>query len=191
MLIILGKSGTGKSALCNEVEKNSDFHKAVTYTTREMRAGEQDGKDYHFVSPETFQQMIQENQLMEYVCFHDVITSKGKQDLFYGSAKKDYLDPNQMIILNPEGLRNVLTNTADDSQLCSILLTAPEDLLRKRLANRGDNPLEVDRRLHADALDFAGLENSVDYVLDADTNITDLCNQMLALASQRCKKRVP
>lgn len=184
MLIILGKSGTGKSTLCGKLEKISNFRKAITYTTREMRSGEQNGKDYHFVSPETFQQMIQENQLMEYVCFHDVITSKGNQDLFYGSAKKDYLDPNQMIILNPEGLRSVLTNTADDSQLCSILLTAPEDLLRKRLANRGDNPLEVDRRLHADALDFAGLENSVDYILDADTNITDLCNQVLALASQ-------
>lgn len=191
MLIILGKSGTGKTTLCSELEKISNFHKAVTYTTREMRSGEQDGKDYHFVSPETFQQMIQEDQLMEYVCFHDVITSNGKQDLFYGSAKKDYLDPNQMIILNPEGLRSVLANTADNSQLCSILLTVPEDLLRERLANRGDNPLEVDRRLHADAIDFANLKNSVDYVLNADTNITVLCNQVLALTSQLCKKRVP
>lgn len=188
MLIILGKSGTGKTTLCESLEKVSNLHKTVTYTTREKRPGEIEGKDYHFISTEAFKKMIQNNELMEYVCFHDVITSQGKQDLFYGSAKKDFLDPNQMIILNPEGLRSVLKNTTDSSKFCSILLDASESVLKARLKNRGDNPLEVDRRLHADALDFSGLKKEVDYVLNSNTEISQLRDQVLQILNQPQKK---
>lgn len=188
MLIILGKSGTGKTTLCESLEKVSDFSKAVTYTTREMRQGEIDGKDYHFISTEAFKEMIQNKELMEYVCFHDVITSHGKQDLFYGSAKKDYLDPNQMIILNPEGLRSVLKNATESSDFCSILLDAPESTLKARLKTRGDNPFEVDRRLHADAFDFSGLEKEVDYVIKSNIEVSQLRDQVLQLLHQSHKK---
>ena len=189
MLIILGKSGVGKTSLCNYLESVSTLRKAVTYTTREMRPNEINGKDYHFVSNEDFQKMIQNNELMEYVCFHDVITSKGKQNLFYGSAKKDYLDPNQMIILNPEGLKSVLKNSTNKFNFCSILLDAPEPVLRKRLQTRGDNPLEINRRLRSDSLDFAGLENQVDFVLNGNSEISQLGKQVLSLLNQQSHKK--
>ena len=54
MLILVGKIGSGKTTVVNELVQNFGYEKAVTDTTRPKRPGEIEGVDYHFLTKEEF-----------------------------------------------------------------------------------------------------------------------------------------
>ena len=67
LVVVSGFSGAGKGTLMKELLKQYDnYALSVSATTRQPREGERDGEDYFFVSREHFQQMIEENKLVEY-----------------------------------------------------------------------------------------------------------------------------
>ena len=67
LVVLSGPSGVGKDAVLTRMkELGRPFYYVITATTRPCRAGEKDGKDYHFLSQEKFQQMINEKQLLEW-----------------------------------------------------------------------------------------------------------------------------
>jgi guanylate kinase len=68
--IISAPSGSGKSTLVNELLKlvpSLDF--SISYTTRALRGSEQNGKQYHFVSREEFEQMVRDDEFLEHANF--------------------------------------------------------------------------------------------------------------------------
>ena len=67
LIVLSGPSGVGKDAvLARMKELGRPLHCVVTATTRSQRAGEKNGVDYHFLSQEEFQQMIDKGQLLEW-----------------------------------------------------------------------------------------------------------------------------
>ena len=54
IICVIGKAAVGKDTLVNELLKDNQYRKAISYTTRPKRAGEIDGKDYYFISLEEF-----------------------------------------------------------------------------------------------------------------------------------------
>ncbi|GAV60895.1 Guanylate_kin domain-containing protein [Cephalotus follicularis] len=67
ILVISGPSGVGKDAVISKLrDSRHNLHFLVTATTRPMRPGEVNGKDYFFVSKEEFLSMVERNQLLEY-----------------------------------------------------------------------------------------------------------------------------
>ncbi len=72
MLIIASPSGAGKSSISrNLLEQDKNLSLSVSLTTRKMREGEIDGKDYHFISVEKFKQMREAGQVLEWAKVHD------------------------------------------------------------------------------------------------------------------------
>lgn len=70
LIVITGPSGVGKGTLVRKLlDYYPNLHLSVSATTRLPRANEIDGRDYFFVSKETFRQMIQENKLLEWAEF--------------------------------------------------------------------------------------------------------------------------
>lgn len=71
LIVLSGPSGVGKGtvrkALFEIPGHNLDY--SVSMTTRSMRPGEVDGKDYYFVTREEFEQRIKENKFLEYAEF--------------------------------------------------------------------------------------------------------------------------
>ena len=63
VLVLVGKSGSGKSRIERELASNFRYEKAVSTTTREIRNGEVDGIDYHFVNDEEFNKMMINDKL--------------------------------------------------------------------------------------------------------------------------------
>jgi len=67
LIILSGPSGVGKSTICKEVvARLPDTHLSVSVTTRPPGPGEQDGREYWFISREEFRRRIEQGQLLEY-----------------------------------------------------------------------------------------------------------------------------
>ena len=66
VFVISAPSGSGKTTICRMlVDKVKDIELSVSYTTRRMKKGETDGKDYHFVNDEIFDKMINLGAFLE------------------------------------------------------------------------------------------------------------------------------
>jgi guanylate kinase len=71
LFIVSAPSGAGKTTLCRKaVDYFSDLRHSISYTTRLPRKGEINGADYHFINKETFQQMINKCEFMEWAEVH-------------------------------------------------------------------------------------------------------------------------
>jgi guanylate kinase len=67
LIVITGPSGVGKGTLVHQLlQRFPNLHLSVSITTRPPRAGELDGRDYYFVSRDSFQQMIRQGKLLEW-----------------------------------------------------------------------------------------------------------------------------
>jgi guanylate kinase len=81
MLIVSSPSGAGKTTLCNMLRSQfPDLRFSVSHTTRKPRPTEVDGREYHFVDKETFEQMVRAQAFAEWAKVHDH---------YYGTSKKE------------------------------------------------------------------------------------------------------
>ena len=66
-LVISAPSGTGKTTVCRElVRRDPRLVFSISHTTRAPRAGEVDGRDYHFLSPAAFAEMVEAGAFLEH-----------------------------------------------------------------------------------------------------------------------------
>ncbi|EUA90736.1 guanylate kinase [Mycobacterium ulcerans str. Harvey] len=78
MVVLSGPSAVGKSTVVRCLrERIPNLHFSVSATTRAPRPGEVDGVDYHFVTPESFQQMIDQGELLEWAEIHGGLHRSG------------------------------------------------------------------------------------------------------------------
>lgn len=67
LVVISGPSGVGKDSVLQRLqERGVTFHFVVTATSRPIRPAEQDGRDYHFVSRARFEELIADDELIEW-----------------------------------------------------------------------------------------------------------------------------
>lgn len=173
MIVLLGKTASGKDTILNELVKKYNYRKMITYTTRPMRKGEIQDKTYHFISDEEFLKKKEEDFFLEYNEFNTV------DDIWrYGSAKEDYLNATNdtVIILTPSGLSALkvyIARQKADIDIIPIYIYANNNTIGKRLKKRGDKKEEADRRIKADNVDFDGVQNVVDRIF-YNNNTNDL-----------------
>ena len=70
LFLVSGPSGSGKSTLCRRLESEGEAEFSVSCTTRQPRGGEVDGRDYHFLSRETFAARIAAGEYLEHAEVH-------------------------------------------------------------------------------------------------------------------------
>jgi len=157
MIVLVGKTCSGKNALKKVLTEKYDFESVVTVTSRPPRVGEVDGKDYYFVTKDEFLKLINMGIFAEYTSYQ---VANG-DTWYYGSLLKDYKE-NSVIILNPSGLRQIKEQGIPHD---SFYIYANEEVIRERANLRGDDKKELLRRLEADKKDFEELEKEVDFFL--------------------------
>ena len=82
-------SGAGKTTLNRRlVAEHPEVIIATSHTTRPIRAGETDGKDYYFIDEKKFRQMVADNEMLEWAVVHDKLygTSKSEMDRIEGNG---------------------------------------------------------------------------------------------------------
>lgn len=172
LYVIAAPSGAGKTSLVKAlVENSSDLNVAISHTTRPRRPHEQDGVNYHFVSPALFAKMLQEGEFVEYARVFDN---------HYGtswSAIHSILATGKDIILEIDwqGASQILKVIPD---CISIYILPPSlETLKTRLQQRGQDDSDViEQRMNA-AVDEISHFGEFDFLVvndDFDIALADL-----------------
>lgn len=178
-IVLLGASGSGKSTIENELATHHGFEKIISYTTRQPRNEEVNGKDYYFTENNTFAAMISTGVLAEY--------DEYSQGRLYGTLKADYADGNKVVVLTPNGLRQLKQSCPNDN-IFTVLVNASLGTRVKRYIDRCgvnqftfDDKNEIAARVERDFSMFLGLEREVNLVVDNNegTNINDVVKEIL------------
>jgi guanylate kinase len=151
LFVIAAPSGAGKTTLVHEIMRsNNDLRFSISYTTRPRRNTETDGEDYHFVSPEAFQTMVEAGDFLEHA---EVF------DYRYGTSKthvEDLLNAGNNVILEIDwqGAQQVRGHMPD----CRSIFILPPSVgeLQRRLTGRAtDSPEVIDRRFRDAVADMS------------------------------------
>jgi len=154
IFIISAPSGCGKTSLVRGISRSYNFLElTISYTTRKMRRGEIDGKDYYFISPELFKNKVNKGEFIEHEAVYDNnygttydsindIVNLGKDALleidYKGMIKIKKMIPNAISIYilppNLEELKNRLVERGLDAQ----------DVINKRIS-KAENELKYSR----------------------------------------------
>lgn len=155
LFVLIGKSGSGKDTVLEQLIHNYGYKKVISYTTRPMRDGEMDGINYHFVSDKVFKSMIETGEAIEYNTFE---TSQGY--CYYGTHKdilKDLENSNLICIKEPKGTQQLINVLGSKNVIPIVLERDGKERIISSL-KRGDNWLEVCRRGLADHEDFTEID---------------------------------
>lgn len=166
MIIVIGKTCSGKDTIVNKLVNDYGYNKIITYTTRPMRDNEQQDVTYHFISEKEFLKMADNEAFAE----ARVYTTK-LGVWYYGTALEDLerADDNSIIILSPEGCQHVLNKLKTKPTV--VYVYAKINILFDRLKNRGDNHGEAMRRMSSDNIDFEYASSMADYIVDNSDNV--------------------
>ena len=163
LVVVSGFSGSGKGTLMKAlVEKYHQYALSISATTRQPRPGEENGREYFFVTREAFQKMAEENELIEYAQYVED---------YYGTPREyveKQLASGRDVILEIE-IQGALRIKEQYPDALLLFVTPPSaEELKRRLTNRGTESAEViEARLKRAAEEAEGVE-AYDYIVVND-----------------------
>lgn len=179
LIVITGPSGVGKGSLVKKLLATSTkYSLSVSATTRKIREGEENGREYYFISEKEFDDLIQKNGFLEWAQFagarYGTLRSEVEQKTKLG----------QKLILEIElaGARQIKKSTPQ----AAFIFIAPESLevLRDRLLQRGtESEIEIEDRIQIAKEEIAA-QAEFDFILvndDLETSFKQLLNYCQSL----------
>ena len=162
MIVLCGKTASGKDTVTKELI-DLGMERLVTYTSRPMRKGEENGVEYWFFSEGQFKTLEKEGVFLETTSY----TVANGKTWHYGTPILG-LEENKVIVMNPDGVKKII----DYKKYTPVIfyLHVDEEVLKERLKLRGDNEEESHRRLAADNADFSDIEQYYDFKIDNTTS---------------------
>ncbi|MGM0422794.1 MAG: guanylate kinase [Pseudomonadota bacterium] len=185
MFVLSSPSGAGKTTISRLLmERDDNIRVSISATTRNIRPGEVDGQHYHFVSPEKFDEMIENKEFLEYANVF------GKQ---YGTPRAPVEEALQrgtdvLFDIDWQGTRRISEQAAQD--VVSIFILPPSwDELENRLKSRGqDSPAEIEFRMSRAVQEISHYAE-YDYVI-INRDLEDALRRVQAiLVAERMKRR--
>jgi len=163
LFVIAAPSGAGKTSLVKALlERKPELHVSISYTTRKMRPTEEDGREYHFVSPADFQRLVDQGLLLEYAQVFDNHYGTGRRPVESELARGN----NVVLEIDWQGARQVRKTLPE---CVTIFILPPSRLsLEERLRNRRTDSEEVIARRLRDAVGDMSHWNEFDYVVVND-----------------------
>ncbi len=161
--IVAAPSGGGKTSLVEAaIDKMDKLIRSVSFTTREKRVGEVDGKDYVFVDIAEFERLIGAGAMLEY---EQVFGN------YYGTSLdfiNKYLDVGTDVVLTIDwqGSRYVRKKVPDSKGI--FILPTKLSVLEERLRNRGQDDEAIIAKRMAEAKEQASHYDEFDYLIIND-----------------------
>jgi guanylate kinase len=163
IIVVSGFSGVGKGTIMKELIKRYDnYALSISATTRDPRPGEENGREYFFVSNEEFEKLISENGLIEHA---------GYVNHYYGTPRKyveDKLAEGIDVILEIEIQGALQIKKQYNDAVLLFVMPPSAEVLRNRLCGRGTETEDVIKgRLDRAKEESQGIEN-YDYIVIND-----------------------
>lgn len=177
LFVFSGPSGVGKDTVLDEfLADNSQTIRSISATTRPIRSGETDGKDYFFWSKDQFQQRIREGQMLEYASY---------SGNFYGTPRQfveDTLKAGKNVLLKIEVQGALQVKELFPKAVLIFIMPPSFEELKRRLTGRGtDDPESIRKRLNA-AVEEIKCAAEYDYIIVND-KVENACKQLAAVIS--------
>ncbi|MBS2968928.1 guanylate kinase [Metabacillus sp. KIGAM252] len=184
LIVLSGPSGVGKGTVRKEIFSQDDtkFHYSISVTTRKPRTGEVDGIDYFFKSREEFEEMIENEKLLEWAEF---------VGNYYGTPV-DYvektLSEGKDVFLEIEVQGALQVRKAFPEGLFIFLMPPSLDELKNRIVTRGTESADIiENRLLA-AKEEILLMDAYDYVVEND-QVNLACDRIKAIVTaEHCRR---
>jgi guanylate kinase len=165
------------------LEKLENLSFSVSYTTRKKRDTEIEGKDYHFVSTETFQKMIQDEKFVEWAVVHGS---------YYGTPKsvleREVKDGDLLLDVDVQGADQIRKNHKEAVFVFILPPLFPE--LRKRLEKRGKDSESVIQKRLGVAREEIQRYQEFDFVVINDELTKAVEELKSVILSQRCRRDI-
>ena len=180
MLVMIGASASGKTEIAKILINKYGFSKLVTYTTREMREGEVNGVDYHFISVEEFEKKKKKREFLETAQYHNT---------YYGSPKKG-ADEMKVIIVEPKGANSIFRKNIPKTIF--IYLETDQLIRRVRMLNRGDKLEDVETRFKEDKKHFRKSRfKHLDHIVNTSSHtLEELADNIYNLYTKDLKNQI-
>jgi guanylate kinase len=185
LFVVSAPSGAGKTSLCRAITDSlENLTHSISYATRKPRPNEIDGRDYCFVTPERFQEMVNAGDFAEWAEVHGNLygTSRRVLDDMRGKGIDVILD------IDTQGAKQIKQKY--DSAVYIFILPPLLDILEERLRNRNsDQDDEIRKRMRRareEIRDYA----MYDYLVvnrDFDRALTEL---RAIVTAERCRTRL-
>ena len=163
LIIVSGPSGSGKDTILKKVfERMPEIKFSISSITRPMREGEVEGEKYNFISVEAFEEMIKNDQLLEY---NNYIGN------YYGTPKapieKVIAEGGEIIIeVDVNGHKNI--RKLVDSAISVFIMPPSLEVLKSRLSGRKTDSEEVINKRMISALSEISSAEEYDYIVVND-----------------------
>lgn len=183
LYIISAPSGTGKTTLLTRVMSYfPDIRFSISYTTRPPRSGERDGEDYHFISPQQFEQMVKRGAFAEWA---EVLGNR------YGTALDTIQESRSqgvdlILDIDSQGARQI--EERFDGGVFIFILPPSVEALKQRLDARKVDGQEVIQFRMAQANDEMRQARWYDYIIVND-RIDEAAEQLKSvIIAERCRR---
>ncbi|HEY4662589.1 MAG TPA: guanylate kinase [Candidatus Humimicrobiaceae bacterium] len=185
LFIVSGPSGSGKSSLVNDVVNElNDFVRSVSVTTRPIRRDEVSGSQYHFISKDEFDKLVEKDMLLEWAFY---------ANYQYGTLREFVNEnlnkgKNVILVIDVQGAMQVAEKIKD---LYLIFITTSSlKELKERIRKRGaDSSEEMKKRL-AIAKSELDQMNHYDCIIVNNNYNEALLNLKKVLNSQKGRKKI-
>ena len=184
MLVLSSPSGAGKTTLSRKLlDEDKDVMLSVSVTTRKIRPGEKDGRDYHFIDRKRFDALIEKSELLEWA---EVF------DNYYGTPAKPVMDAlaagrDVLFDIDWQGTQQLSDKARND--LVTVFVLPPSiPELERRLHTRAQDDYETIHRRMAKAADEMSHWAEYDYVV-INRDVAQAFDDVKAILSAERLKR--
>lgn len=154
-LIITGPVGSDKSTIIGEILNKfpNTFYFSVSHTTRSLYPGEEPDIDYHFINRDKFQNMINNNEFVEYSEINGNYYGTSKAELEIAKLKNKIC----LLDLDIQGA-TILQNMTEYRTVSICVVSTSLDDLKRRLKYRGDSRSHIKKVVSKSNNDLSNLE---------------------------------
>ncbi|WP_186626500.1 guanylate kinase [Rhodococcus sp. BP22] len=177
LIVLSGPSGVGKSSVVRVVRRTlPELWFSVSVTTRAPRPGEVDGEDYHFVTADEFDRMVEADELLEWASVHGGLHRSGTP----AAPVEEALERGHPVLLELDlaGARAVRVSKPE----ALLVFMAPptwEDLVQRLTSRATEESDATERRLQTARVELAA-QNEFDKII-VNADVDHSCDELVSL----------
>ena len=183
LIIISGTTCAGKDTVVKSLlKKSSNITKSISYTSRPIRSGEKNGKDYYFVDKEEFERKIENDDFLEYACV--------QYGAYYGTPKKEVIDllnegKDVILVIDVQGAQ-IIKEKYPETLLIFIMAPSMKEVKKRIIARGGETKTQIIERFKL-AYNEINEVNKYNYVVVNDDLDTCVEKVKSIIISNKCR----